>query len=421
MSVAILIKRATSPQFGQESTSVEVGQVVNDAGNINNAAIDAAAAIAGTKIAPNFGAQNILTSGSIVTSASTIEGTSQVQGVAKSLIQAINFDGDPVAIVGITSADGGRLTLNNAALTTTINLDGGTGDAVIDNNLTVGGDISVTGDISGQGNVNAGAALLAQSATIGNAGLSGIADIVGKTSGTLRLTAADATAQTVILTTAAQTTGTTILTIPNMAGASDTLAFVGKAQTLTNKTLTSPTMTAPVLGTPASGALTNCTSIPAGQLTGTVATARMAPGTIVQKKFMAVTPGSNIHTTSSTMTATGLSITITPVFATSVFVIKFCTNIRVPTTAGAGMEYATFRDSTQLDSAGGYTQGVIFSNGNQLIDLPISPFIFDVAPGAGPYTYTIQFKSTNNVTDVLFLDVSNSSYKAYMTVEEIAQ
>jgi hypothetical protein len=33
------------------------------------------------------------------------------------------------------------------------------------------------------------------------------------------------------------------------------------------------------LGTPSSGALTNCTSIPAGQLTGTVATARLGTGT----------------------------------------------------------------------------------------------------------------------------------------------
>jgi hypothetical protein len=40
------------------------------------------------------------------------------------------------------------------------------------------------------------------------------------------------------------------------------------------------------LGTPASGALTNCTSIPAGQLTGTVATARLGSGTASSSTYL---------------------------------------------------------------------------------------------------------------------------------------
>jgi hypothetical protein len=66
---------------------------------------------------------------------------------------------------------------------------------------------------------------------------SGIVDINGVTSGKLRLTTADATAQTITVTGAAQTSGATTLTIPDMAGVNDTFMFAAKAATLTNKIL----------------------------------------------------------------------------------------------------------------------------------------------------------------------------------------
>lgn len=57
--------------------------------------------------------------------------------------------------------------------------------------------------------------------------------INGKTSGGLKLIAADAAAQTVTVSLAAQTTGASTLTLPDMAGVSDTFAFLAKAQTFT--------------------------------------------------------------------------------------------------------------------------------------------------------------------------------------------
>ena len=70
-----------------------------------------------------------------------------------------------------------------------------------------------------------------------NGASSGIVDINGVTSGKLRLTTADATAQTITVTGAAQTVGATTLTIPDMANTNDTFLFAAKAATLTNKTL----------------------------------------------------------------------------------------------------------------------------------------------------------------------------------------
>ena len=73
--------------------------------------------------------------------------------------------------------------------------------------------------------------------------------IAGDTSGTITLAAPAAA-------------GSGVLTLPV---ATDTLVGKATTDTLTNKTLTSPTLTTPALGTPASGALTNCTGLPAGQ------------------------------------------------------------------------------------------------------------------------------------------------------------
>lgn len=90
----------------------------------------------------------------------------------------------------------------------------------------------------------------------------GFFQVNGKTSGSLQLITADATAQAVVITAAAQTTGASTLTIPNQSGVSRNFVFDTLAQTLTNKTLTSPTLTTPALGTPASGVLTSCTGLP---------------------------------------------------------------------------------------------------------------------------------------------------------------
>lgn len=68
----------------------------------------------------------------------------------------------------------------------------------------------------------------------------GFFQVNGKTSGALKLIAADAAAQTVTVSLAAQTTGASTLTIPDMAGVADTFAFLAKAQTFTGVITLSP-------------------------------------------------------------------------------------------------------------------------------------------------------------------------------------
>lgn len=113
---------------------------------------------------------------------------------------------------------------------------------------TIADDLSVTGTIVSDDATTPGLTIES-----GNTN-TGYVDVKGKTSGKLRITVADAMAQTVSLTTAAQTSGAGTLTIPDLAGTSVGLVTTTATQTLSNKTFT-----APALGTPASGVLTACT------------------------------------------------------------------------------------------------------------------------------------------------------------------
>ena len=64
---------------------------------------------------------------------------------------------------------------------------------------------------------------------------------------------------------------------------------------------TSPTLVTPALGTPTSGALTNCTAIPAAQITGTVAGTLTAGTSVTRNPFVA---GSNTTSAHGLGTAT---------------------------------------------------------------------------------------------------------------------
>jgi hypothetical protein len=106
----------------------------------------------------------------------------------------------------------------------------------------------------------------------------------------------------------------------------------------TNQTLTSPTMTSPALGTPASGVMTNVTSVPAAQLTGSQAIPRstLPTGSVLQ--VIQTTTSTIASTTSSaSYVDTNLTASITPTSATSKILVLVMQNIQVTNTSN----YAT--------------------------------------------------------------------------------
>ena len=158
---------------GTVITSGDTGTVTStmiEDGTIVNVDVNASAAIEGTKINPNFGSQNIATTGNIsaggtlgVTGNSTLSGTLGVTGVS-TFTGAIDANGgatiDNVQI-GVTNdneidTSSGNLTIDSAGGTTTID------DALtVSGNATLQGTLGVTGttttaDITGGAVVTSG-------------------------------------------------------------------------------------------------------------------------------------------------------------------------------------------------------------------------------------------------------------------------
>lgn len=109
--------------------------------------------------------------------------------------------------------------------------------------VTIASDVTTTGTITSDDATTPGFTVES-----GNTN-TGFIDIKGKTSGKIRITTADATAQTINITAAAQTSGAGTITIPDLAGASTAPVFTGLAQTLVTKTLTSPVINTGTIGT----------------------------------------------------------------------------------------------------------------------------------------------------------------------------
>lgn len=132
-----------------------------------------------------------------------------------------------------------------------------------------------------------------------------------------------------------QTVGGTTLTIPNFASVSDTFAFIGLAQTLTNKTLTSPTLTTPVINGTATG--TGVSATP----TASIIAMWDANKNLSANAFIA-----GFTTTATAAGTTTLTIASAE---TQVFTGSTTQTVKLPTTSVAqGAQYTIVNQSTGL-------------------------------------------------------------------------
>ena len=179
----------------------------------------------------------------------------------------------------------------------------------------------------------------------------GTITINGKTSGSLIITAADATAQAITLKTASQTVGAATLTIPDMANTNKTIAW-----------LESPSFTTPALGTPASGTLTNCTSIPAAQLSGTTIASGVVTSSLTKTGNARV--NRTVNTGTANVTMTGADIVAGVIYeltGTTGRTFTFDTGTNISTAAGGSTTGDTF---TFYIKCSGTSTGTITLAGN---------------------------------------------------------
>ncbi len=221
----------------------------------------------------------VTTAGTNTASAVTVGGTQSLS--AKTLVS-------PVISTGLTAS----------------------GSAANDFSASTGTFITSTGANTLSGAVTIADAATPSLTTAAGKSNTGFVQINGKTSGSFKVTTADATAQAVTLTVAAQTSGAGALGLPDMAGVAQDLVMTAKAQTLTNKTLTAPVIGA-ATGTSlaATGAITSSGTAGIGYATG-------AGGTVTQitSRTTSVTlnkTSGNIVLFSAAGSATPFSFTLT--------------------------------------------------------------------------------------------------------------
>ena len=153
------------------SNSVVSDSIVD--GSIVNADVNASAAIAGTKISPDFGSQNIVTTGTLGSDDITITGGQP----------ALSFIDDGANPDYKLYNNNGTLRLydiTNTADRLIINTDG---HVDVTGNLDVGAGVDVTGDITVSGTVD-GVDVAALNTTVSNLGISGGAIASGTTATT---------------------------------------------------------------------------------------------------------------------------------------------------------------------------------------------------------------------------------------------
>ena len=121
-------------------------------GTIVNADVNASAAIAGTKISPDFGSQNITTTGSVSCANATLSGELNLMGTEATKYMDFNIGSNLLALRGTTGGETGHTNMATFARTgaTTLNFNGSPKIATASGGIGVTGNMTVTGTVDGR-------------------------------------------------------------------------------------------------------------------------------------------------------------------------------------------------------------------------------------------------------------------------------
>jgi len=205
------------------------------------------------------------------------------------------------------------------------------------------------------------------------------------------------------------------------------LTTADSGATIANATLNSPTLVTPALGTPASGVATNITGIPAANLTGTLATARMADDTVIQTLIDEYHRTSALSVTTTLDDHLGSNLEVSGTFVSTSNKLLIWLHVPDLYTMAQGRALHT---GFQYDDDSGFGSPTTLGNTTTISGaefwLSTGTANFHVAihatfavPVAGSAIYIRPtFQASNNTLN-LFNNSSGTSQKAYLTVQEI--
>ena len=149
--------------------------------------------------------------------------------------------------------------------------------------------------------------------------------------------------------------------------------------TSTDRTITLPDTTGTLLD--------KNSSVPAANLTGTVADARMPAGSVLQVVQETTTTG--VATTSASYQTTGLAAAINVTSGNKVLITGDLNAVGPNGSPETGTTVAIFRGSTQIFQPSEYA-GYNTHSTNHTQPIPLD--YLDASPGSGDVTYTVKYK-----------------------------
>jgi len=192
---------------------------------------------------------------------------------------------------------------------------------------------------------------------------------------------------------------------------STAIALGASATTVAGLTLTSPTLTTPALGTPASGVMTNVTSLPAAQITGSQA---IPKSTLPTGSVLQVVSASKTDTFSTSSTSyvdiTGLSVSITPSSSSSKILIMFSGQFTSATAVNsAGIQLTRTASAIFIgDASSSEVRATAMAYGNNADSQYSGSFSFLDSPATtSSTTYAIQLRC--NTAGTAYLNRSSNS------------
>ena len=158
------------------------------------------------------------------------------------------------------------------------------------------------------------------------------------------------------------------------------------------QTITSPTLVTPALGTPASGVMTNVTSVPAAQLTGSQAIPKSTLPTGCVLQVVEGVTGSETFNSTTSYASSNLTATITPSSTTSKILVILDSTVYVSNASGRFIG-TVYRSGTDIASA--YTAGAMTVADGPVGWTRAASTLLDSPASTSALTYTLSFKTNN--------------------------